>query len=65
LSANANGELTLSLFKLVAEADGVVVEVEFELYMVATASASLTFITGLDLKVISAFKIEQLSFETR
>jgi hypothetical protein len=58
LSANADGELTLSLFKLAAAEDGFVVEVEFQLYLVATASASLGFTAGLDLKVNYYFQFE-------
>jgi hypothetical protein len=51
LSVVTNGELTLSLLKLAAAADGVVVDVEFQLYLVADASASMSFITGLNLSV--------------
>lgn len=51
LSAVANGELTLSLLKIPAAADGVVLEVEFQLYLVADASASMSFTTGLNLTV--------------
>jgi hypothetical protein len=51
LSAVANGELTLSLLTKTAAEDGVVVEVEFQLYLVADASASMSFTTGLNLTV--------------
>jgi hypothetical protein len=51
LSATANGELTFSLLKIPAAADGVVVEVEFQLYLVADASASMSFTAGLNLSV--------------
>ncbi|MCJ1383187.1 hypothetical protein MMC17_006300 [Xylographa soralifera] len=49
LSAVADGELTLSLLKKSATADGVVVEVDFQLYLVADASASMSFTAGLNL----------------
>ncbi|TAQ85817.1 hypothetical protein B7494_g5863 [Chlorociboria aeruginascens] len=49
LTAVSDGELTLSLLTVPAEADGVVVEVEFQLYLVADTSASMNFTTGLDL----------------
>jgi hypothetical protein len=55
LSAVANGELTLSLLKTAAASDGVVVEVEFQLYLVADASASMSFTTGLNLTVSLPF----------
>jgi hypothetical protein len=55
LSAVANGELTLSLLKTAAASDGVVVEVEFQLYLVADASASMSFTTGLNLTVSCHF----------
>ena len=58
LSAVANGELTLSLLKIPAAADGVVVEVEFQLYLVADASASMGFTTGLNLTVSCYFQLE-------
>jgi hypothetical protein len=51
LTAVANGEITLSLLKIVAAAEGVVVEVDFQLYLVADASASMSFTTGLNLTV--------------
>ena len=51
LSEVASGELTLGLFSKTAAQDGVVVEVEFQLYVVADASASMTFTTGLNLSV--------------
>ena len=51
LAAVANGEITLSLLKIVAAAEGVVVEVDFQLYLVADASASMSFTTGLNLTV--------------
>jgi hypothetical protein len=51
LSATASGEITLSLLKILAAADGVVVEVEFQLYLVADASASMSFTAGLNLTV--------------
>ena len=51
LSAEANGDLTLSLLKKSAMADGVVVEVDFQLYLVADASASMSFTAGLNLSV--------------
>jgi len=57
LSANANGDLTMSLFKLTAAEEGIVVEVEFQLYLVASASASLSFTAGLDLKVNQPFRL--------
>ncbi|MCJ1390596.1 hypothetical protein MMC18_003456 [Xylographa bjoerkii] len=49
LSADASGDLTLSLLKKSAESDGVVVEVDFQLYLVADASASMSFTAGLNL----------------
>jgi hypothetical protein len=51
LTAVANGEITLSLLKIVAAAEGVVVEVDFQLYLVADASASMSFTAGLNLTV--------------
>jgi hypothetical protein len=58
LNAVANGELTLSLLKIAAASDGVVVEVEFQLYLVADASASMSFTTGLNLTVSCHFPLE-------
>jgi hypothetical protein len=51
LSAVANGEITLSLLRIIAAAEGVVVEVDFQLYLVADASASMSFTAGLNLTV--------------
>lgn len=51
LSAGAEGDLTLSLLKKTVEADGVVVEVEFQLYLVAEAQAEMSFTVGLNLSV--------------
>lgn len=47
----------MSLFKLTAAEEGIVVEVEFQLYLVASASASLSFTAGLDLKVNQPFRL--------
>ena len=51
MSATANGDISISLYKVLVGADGVIVEVEFLLYLVADASASMSFITGLNLTV--------------
>jgi hypothetical protein len=55
LTAVANGEITLSLLRIIAAAEGVVVEVDFQLYLVADASASMSFTTGLNLTVSCYF----------
>jgi hypothetical protein len=57
LSADAEGDLTLSLLKQTAEADGVVVEVDFQLYLVAKAQAEMSFTAGLDLSVSCHFQL--------
>ena len=51
LNAGANGDLTLSLLKFTAAEDDVVVDVEFQLYLVGNASASMSFTAGLNLTV--------------
>jgi hypothetical protein len=60
LTAVANGELTLSLLKIPAAADGVVVEVDFQLYLVADASASMSFTAGLNLTVSDIFNLNHI-----
>ena len=57
LSAGAEGNLTLSLLKIPVEADGVVVEVDFELYLVAKAQAEMSFTAGLNLSVSCDFQV--------
>ena len=55
LSESVSGEnLTLPLLTIPAQRDGVVVEVEFQLYLTADASASMSFTAGLDLNVSCA-----------
>lgn len=49
LSEDANDNVTLSLMKIPAGFDGVAVEVDFQLFLVADASASMSFTTGLNL----------------
>jgi hypothetical protein len=51
LSANAEGDLTLSLLKKSFGFDGVNVDVEFQLYLVATAQAEMSFTAGMNLSV--------------
>ena len=51
LSANADGSLTLSLLKISEGFDGVVVDVEFQLYLVATAQTEMSFTAGMNLSV--------------
>lgn len=51
LSKVATCNQTLSLRKLSADFDGLAVEVDFQLYLVASASASMSFTTGLNLTV--------------
>jgi hypothetical protein len=51
LSGTAEGELTLSLMTKSAQYGGVAVEVDFQLYLMASASAAMTFTTGLNLAV--------------
>jgi hypothetical protein len=51
LSGSADGNYTLSLLQLSASYEGVVVEVDFQLYMTADAAASMSFTTGLELSV--------------
>jgi hypothetical protein len=51
LSANANGDYTISLLKKSAAVDGIGVEIEFQLYMTAKASAEMSFTAGLELTV--------------
>jgi hypothetical protein len=63
LSAEANGDLTLSLLKLILPpTDGVVVEVDFQIYLVADASASMSFTAGLNLSVCYCFQLKQYSW---
>jgi hypothetical protein len=57
LSAGAEGDLTLSLLKIPVEADGVVVEVDFQLYLVANAQAEMSFTAGLNLSVSCDFQV--------
>lgn len=56
LSAGADGDLTLSLLKETVETDGVVVEVDFQLYLVANAQVEMSFTAGLNLSVSSHFR---------
>ena len=51
LSANADGNLTLSLLKRSIGVDGVNVDVEFQLYLFATAQAEMSFTAGMNLSV--------------
>jgi hypothetical protein len=51
LSAGAERDLTLSLRKFSAEDYGVVVEVDFQLYLVAEAQAEMSFTAGLNVSV--------------
>ena len=60
LSAVANGELTISLLKIPAASDGIVVEVDFQLYLVADASASMSFTAGLNLTVSYIFSLSHM-----
>ena len=60
LAQVTNGELTLSLLKIPAAADGVIVEVEFQLYVTANASVDMSFTTGLNLTVSSILELQVL-----
>ena len=51
LSVHAEGNLTLSLLKRSMEFDGVVVDVEFQLYLDAIAQAEMSFTAGMNLSV--------------
>lgn len=57
LSADAEGDLTLSLLKTTVEDYGVVVEVDFQLYLVGQAQAEMSFTAGLDLSVSCHFQL--------
>ena len=51
LSANAQGNLTLSLLKMSIGDYGVDADVEFQLYLTASAQAEMSFIAGMNLSV--------------
>ena len=51
LSADAEGDLTFSLLKESYVYDGITVDVEFQLYLAATAQAEMSFTAGMNLSV--------------
>jgi hypothetical protein len=51
LSGDAEGELAISLLKIPIEYDSVGGQIEFQLYLQANASASMSFTAGLELSV--------------
>lgn len=66
LSGHAEGDYTISLLTKSFEVDGVGVEVDFQLYMTAQASAEMSFTAGLELSVhitpFSSYYIKSLIF---
>lgn len=60
LSAGADHNLTLLLLKETVEADGVVVRMDFQLYLVASTRKEMSFTAGLDLSVSSHFSVLML-----
>lgn len=58
LSGEASGDLTLGLWSKTIAQENIMVEVEFQLYVVADASASMSFTTGLDFSVRRHCRVE-------
>ena len=55
LSSTVNHDFTLSLLKKTVEAESVVVEVDFQLYLAATAHEEVSFTAGINLSVSCYF----------
>jgi hypothetical protein len=58
LNADPDGSLKLELWNITVAQDAIVVEVAFQLYLVAKASASMSFSAGLNLSVRHLFRLE-------
>jgi hypothetical protein len=58
LSAEASDHLFISLLKKTVSVDGVIVELDFQLYLAADASESMSFTTGLNLTVSGCSQLE-------